>query len=247
MYKVSTFARRQLSCTLWRGNKNIGDYRQWGAVTQVRDLSKIKDTNNKTEPSNGAKSSSKSLLDRWFGLKSNIADTANLPPRWTMLVPAFMNHLCIGSPYAWSMMADELTRELGFVVSSAQDWTLMQAALPLSLVFIFQGLAAAYFGKWQIKVGVRKSLFAAASCFGGGLLVGSAGIYMHSLPLLYLGYGVLAGTGIGLGYTPPVQALMQWFPDKKGIASGITIAGFGSGALLFTQCIKELCRYGHEK
>eukprot|EP01031_Cornospumella_fuschlensis_P023146 gene23146-28130_t len=230
MIRLGTYSRRQLrdrftSVVRWKGN--------------LQDPNRLEPTK---RPSRG----SSRLLNKLFWSKSNIAEPGNLPSRWTMLVPAFMNHLCIGSPYAWSLMADELTRESGIVVSSAQDWTLMEAALPLSLVFVFQGLAAAYFGKWQIKVGVLKSLLGAASCFGGGLLVGSVGIYMHSLLLLYLGYGVLAGTGIGLGYTPPVQALMQWFPDKKGIASGIAIAGFGSGALLFTQCIKELCSYFKE-
>ncbi|CAN0032116.1 unnamed protein product, partial [Phaeothamnion confervicola] len=80
----------------------------------------------------------------------------------------------------------------------------------------------------------------AAGCFGGGLLVGAAGIYTHSLPLLYLGYGVLGGCGVGLAYTPPLQALIAWFPDKKGLASGLTLAGFGSGALLFTPAVNKL-------
>jgi MFS family permease len=79
--------------------------------------------------------------------------------------------------------------------------------------------------------------------FGGGLAVGSLGIYLHMLPLLYLGYGALAGTGLGLAYTPCISALMQWFPDKKGTASGITIAGFGSGALLFTPLVQKLTKH----
>ena len=93
-----------------------------------------------------------------------------------------------------------------------------------------------------MKVGARKAMAAASIAFGGGLTLGAAGLYLHSLPLLYLGYGFLGGTGIGLAYTPPVQTLMQWFPDKKGIASGLTIAGFGSGALLFTPCVQYLMK-----
>lgn len=138
-----------------------------------------------------------------------------------------------------------------------------------------QGVSAGLVGSWQLKVGPRKAMAAAAVAFGGGLVIGSAGIYLHSLPLLYLGYGFLGGTGlnlpvgisskfsidnelefshlnllgcyciiislgIGLAYTPPVQTLMQWFPDKKGIASGLTIAGFGSGALFFTPAVQYL-------
>lgn len=93
-----------------------------------------------------------------------------------------------------------------------------------------------------MKVGARQAMMAASFAFGGGLTLGAAGIYLHSLPLLYLGYGFFGGTGIGLAYTPPVQTLMQWFPDKKGIASGLTIAGFGSGALLFTPCVQYLMK-----
>jgi len=139
-------------------------------------------------------------------------------------------------------MGDVLTREIGFVASSAADWTLMQTAFPLSLVFLMQGVSASLFGKWQLKVGPRLSLAAASVAFGGGLSLGAAGIYFHSLPLIYLGYGFLGGTGIGLAYTPPVQTLIQWFPDKKGIASGLTIAGFGSGALVFTPLVQMLMK-----
>lgn len=78
--------------------------------------------------------------------------------------------------------------------------------------------------------------------FGGGMLVGSLGLYYHQLYLLYFGYGVLSGCGIGVAYTPPIQALLKWFPDRKGIASGFTIAGFGSGALLFTPIAQNLMK-----
>ena len=140
-------------------------------------------------------------------------------------------------------MGDILTREVGFVASSSADWTLMQTAFPLSIVFLMQGVSASLFGKWQIKVGARMSMAVAAASFGGGLAIGAAGIHFHSLPLLYLGYGVLGGTGVGLGYTPPLQTLIEWFPDKKGIASGLCIAGFGSGALVFTPLVQSLMKF----
>lgn len=136
-----------------------------------------------------------------------------------------------------------ITREIGFVAPVAADWSLAQSCLPLSIVFVFLGGAAAVLGPWQARVGHRTSLLAAAGCFGSGLALGSAGIYMHSLPMLYTGYGALAGLALGLSYTPCISALMQWFPDKKGLASGVTIAGFGSGALLFTPLVQSLSKY----
>ena len=118
--------------------------------------------------------------------------------RGLMVVPAFATHLCLGAPYAWSLMADVITREVGILAPAAADWTLMETAFPLSLVFVFQGLGATIFGKWQIKVGPRASLAAASVAVGGGLMLGAAGIHFHSLPLLYAGYGVMGGSGIGL-------------------------------------------------
>eukprot|EP01038_Epipyxis_sp_PR26KG_P008254 gene8254-11169_t len=174
-------------------------------------------------------------------LDSNFA-TKDFKNRWLMTIPAFATHMCIGSPWAWSLMADVLTREQGFVTAAASDWTLLQAAFPLSIVFLMQGVSASIVGKWQMKVGPRVAMAASSVSFGGGFLLGALGIHLHSLPLLYLGYGFFGGTGIGLAYTPPVQTLMQWFPDKKGIASGLTIAGFGSGALVFTPCVQYLMK-----
>ena len=152
--------------------------------------------------------------------------------RWRYVLPAFATHACIGSPYGWSAVSSVLTREHGFVVSAASDWTFAETTMPLSIVFIFQGVGAAAAGKWQARVGARTAMTAASFFCGGGLMLGGIGIATHSLPALYLGYGFLAGCGIGLAYTPPVQALLQWFPDKKGLASGLTIAGFGSGVFV---------------
>ena len=98
-------------------------------------------------------------------------------------------------------------------------------------------------GKWQLRVGPRAAMLAAAACFGGGLVLGGAGVASHNLALLYAGYGLLGGCGVGIAYTPPVQALIQWFPDRKGLASGMTIAGFGSGALVFAPLAERLLRH----
>lgn len=163
--------------------------------------------------------------------------------RWAMAVPAFTTHLCIGSPWAWSLVADVLSRNNGFVAPAASDWSLYEAAFPLSLVFLMQGVCASVVGKWQQKVGPQKTLIASACCFGGGMLVGAAGIHLHSLPLMYAGVGFLGGTGCGLAYTPAVATLMEWFPDRKAIASGLTIAGFGCGSLVFTPLFQNLMKH----
>lgn len=120
------------------------------------------------------------------------------------------------------------------MVSSATDWTLNQATYPLSLVFFFPGVAAAVAGKWQMRVGTRAAMALGSFFFGGGILIGSYGVMTQNLWLLYFGYGFLSGLGVGLAYTPPLQALIEWFPDRKGLAGGMTIGGFGSGAMVFT-------------
>lgn len=185
------------------------------------------------------------LWNKYFGVESNIAPEG-FNNRWLMVVPAFFTHMCIGAPWAWSIMADVVTRENGFVAPAFSDWSLLESAYPLSIVFLTLGVSASLVGKWQMKVGPRQAIATAAAAFGGGCLVGAAGIHFHSLPLLYAGYGFMAGTGLGLAYTPPVQTLMQWFPDKKGVASGLTIAGFGSGALVFTPSVQYLMNKFHK-
>jgi MFS family permease len=140
-------------------------------------------------------------------------------------------------------MGDAITREIGFVAPVAADWPLSETALPLSVVFMMLGISAAGLGPWQTAVGHRKALLCSSLSFGGGLLMGAAGIYYHSLPLVYLGYGVFGGLGLGLAYTPPIQALINWFPDKKGLAGGMAIAGFGSGALVFTPLAQSLMKH----
>lgn len=177
-----------------------------------------------------------------FGPESCVA-SPTFTNRWLMVIPAFTTQMCLGAPYAWSLMADVCTREIGIVAPAAADWSLMETAFPLSLVFIMHGLSASLLGKWQMKVGPRASMAAASLAFGGGIMAGAAGIYFHSIPLLYGGYGILGGLGIGLAYTPPIQTLISWFPDKKGLASGIVVAGFGSGALFFTPTVQYLMKH----
>ena len=103
------------------------------------------------------------------------------------------------------------------IIIAASDWTLGEASLPLSVILGTFGICATLLGKWQIKAGPRKSMALSSVVFGAGVALGGLGIQLHSLPLLYFGYGVLAGVGTALAYTPPVQTLMQWFPDRKGM------------------------------
>ena len=180
-----------------------------------------------------------SFFDRYLGPKAVVAGE-KFSARWVMAVPPFLTHLCIGAPYGWSAVAGHLSKEHGFVCSAANDWSLAEVSLPMSVVFFLHGLSAALLGKWQMKMGPRVSVGLAGLCFGGGFALSGLGVYIHSLPLVYLGFGVLSGTGLGLAYTPPIQALMTWFPDRKGVASGLTIMGFGSGSLLFVPSVNYL-------
>ena len=106
-------------------------------------------------------------------------------------------------------------------------------------------MSAAALGKWSMKVGTRATMTLGGALFGTAFAVSGMGVAMHSLPLLYLG-NVIAGVGYGCAYTPPIQALLEWFPDKRGLASGVVIAGFGSGALFFTPAMNNFIQQFHK-
>jgi MFS family permease len=154
--------------------------------------------------------------------------------RWRIPVASVAIHLCIGSVYAWSIYNPSLTRVYGVVTSAGDDWSLSEVVWVFTVAIVFLGLAAAFAGKWLEKVGPRKVGVVAACCWGGGYLVGGAGIMTHQLWLLYLGYGVIGGCGLGLGYVSPVSTLIRWFPDQRGMAAGMAIMGFGGGAMIGT-------------
>ncbi|CAN0231456.1 unnamed protein product [Pylaiella littoralis] len=179
------------------------------------------------------------FLSRVMGKESCVA-SPDFTNRWAMVAPAFLTHMCIGSPWAWSVISGTISKEMGIVSSAAGDWTMTEATMPMSIVFAMLGVSAALGGSWAFKVGPRLSMSVASLCFGGGMVIGGLGVEYHNLPMLCLGYGALAGTGIGLAYTPPIQALMAWFPEKRALASGLTIAGFGSGALVFAPMVNTL-------
>ena len=158
--------------------------------------------------------------------------------RWWVPVASVSIHLCIGSVYAWSIFNPALIKAIGVVASSADDWALKEVVWIYSTAIVFLGLAAAFAGTWLEKVGPRMVGLVAAFCWGGGFLIGSFGIINHQLWLIYLGYGVLGGCGLGLGYVSPVSTLIRWFPDRRGMATGMAIMGFGGGAF-FGARIKD--------
>ncbi len=152
--------------------------------------------------------------------------------RWLIAPAALGIHLCIGSVYAWSLFNPALIKRLGVVTSAADDWTLKSVVWIFTVAIVFLGLSAAVGGKWLEKVGPRMVGTVSAICWGGGFIVGGIGILTGELWLLYLGYGVIGGCGLGLGYVSPVGTLIRWFPDRRGMATGIAIMGFGGGAMI---------------
>jgi MFS family permease len=157
------------------------------------------------------------------------------PPGYNrFLVPpaALAVHLSIGQAYAFSTFNLPLTKLIGLTQSAPDDWTLKQVGWTFSLAILVLGLSAALFGRWVERAGPRKAMAVAAVCFGSGFFVSALGISQHQIALLYLGYGVLGGCGLGIGYISPVSTLIKWFPDRPGMATGMAIMGFGGGALI---------------
>ncbi len=157
------------------------------------------------------------------------------PPGFNrFLVPpaALAVHLSIGQAYAFSTFNLPLTKLLGITAAAPGDWDLKQVGWIFSIAIVFLGSSAAVFGRWVERVGPRRSMFTSALCFGGGFLVSAVGIHLHQLWIIYLGYGVLGGCGLGIGYISPVSTLIKWFPDRPGMATGMAIMGFGGGALI---------------
>ena len=153
--------------------------------------------------------------------------------RWLIPPAALAVHLCIGEIYGFSVFNEPLTRALGIRQSiKGRDWTIPEVGWIYSIALIMLGLSAALFGRWVERVGPRKTIFVSACCFCGGLLIASLGVSWHNLWVIYLGYGVIGGIGLGLGYISPVSTLVRWFPDRPGMASGMAIMGFGGGALI---------------
>lgn len=167
--------------------------------------------------------------------------------RWLFPPCALAIHLCIGMAYGFSVFWLPLSQSLGItapipcpkdmtfwqsIFTATCDWKISSLGWIYSLFFVFLGSAAALFGKWSVHVGPRKAGFISALLWSGGFVVSAVGIHFHQLWLLWLGSGVIGGIGLGLGYISPVTALIKWFPDKRGLATGLAIMGFGGGAMI---------------
>jgi MFS family permease len=153
--------------------------------------------------------------------------------RWLIPPAALCVHLCIGQAYAFSVFNLPLTKLIGITQSNLDvDWKLTDLGWIFSIAIVFLGLSAAVFGRWVEEGGPRRAMFTAALCWAGGFLISAVGVYAHTLWIVYLGYGVLGGIGLGIGYISPVSTLIKWFPDRPGMATGMAIMGFGGGAFI---------------
>lgn len=152
--------------------------------------------------------------------------------RWKIAAAGTALQLCLGTVYAWSYFQKPLV--------DTYQWSNTQVAWVFSLAICFLGIAAAWGGKNLAKYGPRALAMCGGMLFGGGTLVAALALHFKSLPLLYLGYGVLGGTGLGLGYVTPVATAAKWFPDKKGLVTGMVIMGFGLGALLMSKLLAPI-------
>lgn len=169
----------------------------------------------------------------WLDRSRSIA-----PPgfnRWLIPPAALAVHLCIGQAYATSVYKSALIGH--FEVSQTAIGVIF------SIAIVMLGLSAAIMGTWVEASGPRKSMFVAATFWAAGFLVGAAGIFTSQLWLVYLGYGVIGGIGLGIGYISPVSTLMKWFPDRPGMATGMAIMGFGGGALIASPLSTALLKF----
>jgi MFS family permease len=152
--------------------------------------------------------------------------------RWMVPPAALCVHLCIGQAYAFSVFNLPMTKLIGISHQTSGDWKLTQLGWIFSLAIFFLGASSAVFGRWVEENGPRKAMFVAALCWAGGFLISAFGVYIHTLWLIYIGYGVIGGCALGIGYISPVSTLIKWFPDRPGMATGMAIMGFGGGAFI---------------
>lgn len=155
--------------------------------------------------------------------------------RWLIPPAALAVHLCIGQAYATSVYKNSLVQHF--------DTTQTAIGIVFSIAIVMLGLSAAIGGTWVERNGPRKAMFVSASFWTAGFLVGALGITTGQLWLLYLGYGVLGGIGLGIGYISPVSTLIKWFPDRPGLATGLAIMGFGGGALIAGPASRQLLSF----
>ena len=181
--------------------------------------------------------------------------------RWIVPPAALAIHLCIGMAYGFSVFWIPLSKALGVTSSVACrkdlsfigdlieeafttscDWKIATLGWTFILFFVFLGLAAALWGGWVERVGPRKAGVVATLCWCGGLVIAAGGVIIHQLWLMWLGLGVIGGIGLGLGYISPVSTLVKWFPDRRGMSTGLAIMGFGGGAMIGAPLADKLMK-----
>ena len=161
-------------------------------------------------------------------------------PRVVIALLCTTLQVCLGTVYAWSFFQTILVRQSG--------WTFTQTAWAFSITIFSLGVAAAWAGQALPKYGPRRLALIGSSMFAGGYLIAGWALHLESIPLFYLGYGVIGGAGIGLGYVTPVATVAKWFPDHKGLVTGIVVMGFGVGAFLLSKGLAPLLvlQAGHD-
>jgi MFS family permease len=167
--------------------------------------------------------------------------------RWLVPPAALAVHLCIGMAYGFSVFWLPLSKAIGIKESLACpkdlgflaelfvtrcDWKISTLGWMYTLFFVFLGCSAALWGSWVEHVGPRKTGVVSAVCWCGGMVLSALGVHLHQFWLMLLGSGVIGGIGLGLGYISPVSTLIKWFPDRRGMATGMAIMGFGGGAMI---------------
>src|SRR6185503_7524073 len=162
--------------------------------------------------------------------------------RWLVPPAALAIHLSIGMAYGFSVFWLPLSRAIGVTAPAPGDWKISTLGWMYTLFFVMLGSSAALFGPWVEREGPRKAGVVAACCWGGGFFIAAAGVYFHQIALLWIGSGVIGGCGLGLGYISPVSTLIKWFPDRRGMATGLAIMGFGGGAMIGTPLADLLMR-----
>jgi MFS family permease len=177
--------------------------------------------------------------------------------RWLVPPAALAIHLCIGMGYGFSVFwlpmskllsgtDDAACKALGLsamLTTTTCNWTVPLVTHTFELFIAVLGISAALWGGWLEHAGPRKAGFIAALCWGGGMIIGGIGVSMHQLWLLWLGTGILGGVGMGLGYISPVSTLIKWFPDRRGMATGFAIMGYGGGAMIGAPLAVALMKY----
>src|SRR3954465_11533148 len=160
------------------------------------------------------------------------------PNRWKIPIGAVLVHICIGSVYAWSVFNRPIQ-----VIFPGQPWWFSPPYTTFTTALALLGLSAAFGGPWVERRGPRVAATAAALFFGCGLLVGGAGLALRQPGLVFVGMGIIGGIGCGLGYISPVSTLVKWFPDRRGMATGMAIMGFGGGAMIGAPLANLLMNY----